>query len=99
MLKPTGISSQAWVKESWTPKDNYPKWVTEAAASSIIVGKLATRKPPVFSLMDAFRIQLGPSLSRIVEYGDYKRKNWPRQKGSLISGCNEVTGPDGVLNK
>ena len=49
MLKPTGIPQKAWVQEQWAPRDDYPEWVTEAAAPCVIVGETSHRKYPIFS--------------------------------------------------
>jgi hypothetical protein len=49
MLKPTGIPHRAWVRELWTPRDDFPAWVTEAAAPCILVGETVQRRSPVFS--------------------------------------------------
>jgi hypothetical protein len=49
MLKPMGIPREGWLREEWTPRDDYPEWVTEAAKPCIIVGETVKRKTPIFS--------------------------------------------------
>lgn len=49
MLKPAGIPSRGWSKETWTAKTSYPKWVNKAAAPCLIVGESDRRKAPVLS--------------------------------------------------
>lgn len=49
MLKPTGIPRDAWVREDWTSKEDYPDWILAAAAPCHIVGETTRRKAPIFS--------------------------------------------------
>ena len=50
MLTPMGIPKEAWMREEWTPKDDYPEeWVTSAARPCVIVGEMVYRKTPIFS--------------------------------------------------
>jgi hypothetical protein len=49
LLKPNGIPHKAWIHDPWSPRDDYPDWVTEAPAPCVIVGETRERKSPVFS--------------------------------------------------
>jgi hypothetical protein len=50
MLNPMGIiPKEAWIREAWTPRNDYPEWVTNAASPCVIVGELVYRKTPIFS--------------------------------------------------
>ena len=59
MLKPNGIPHQAWIQEPWAPRNDYPDWVTEAAAPCVIVGETSQRKSPVFSPDGSFPDSVG----------------------------------------
>jgi hypothetical protein len=59
MLKPVGIPRAAWVQEGWSPRDDYPEWVSEAAAPCLIVGETHLRKTPVFSPDGCFPDSVG----------------------------------------
>jgi hypothetical protein len=49
MLLPTGVPHQAWLKEEWMSRPDYPIWVQEAAAPCLLVGETARRHTPIFS--------------------------------------------------
>ena len=49
MLSPMGVPRTAWLQDEWVQKEDYPEWVTAAAAPCIIVGETRQRSTPVFS--------------------------------------------------
>ena len=49
MLRPCGVPRKAWITEEWTPKSNYPEWITTAAAPCLIRGETKRGRIPIFS--------------------------------------------------
>ena len=49
MLRPCGVPRKAWMTEDWTPKSDYPEWITAAAAHCLIQGETKRGRNPIFS--------------------------------------------------
>ncbi len=49
MLRPCGVPRKAWMTEAWTPKSDYPEWITAAAAPCLLRGETKRGRIPIFS--------------------------------------------------
>jgi hypothetical protein len=49
MLRACGVPRKSWMMEAWTPKSEYPQWITEATAPCVLAGETAKNGLPIFS--------------------------------------------------